>query len=252
MSSEQAKFDKKSYNHAYYSKNREHLSTNKRAYYLKNRESIKAKSLAWSKRNPTRKAAWRARNRERINAYERARYTKHPKQVFSPEERRNRKKASVRAYRRRNLEKERIRRHEWRLRNIERERVLERARKRRYMGNPEKSKKAREYIRDWLIRNPEARKLVVERRRARLKGNTIVPFTKSQWLAKVASYGGRCAYCDNGLYEHMDHVIAVANGGPHSLDNLVPACQPCNDKKGAKTWTPRSPAQITLANKQAR
>lgn len=34
---------------------------------------------------------------------------------------------------------------------------------------------------------------------------------------------------------HIDHVLAVANGGTDALDNLVVACKPCNLSKGSKT-----------------
>lgn len=33
--------------------------------------------------------------------------------------------------------------------------------------------------------------------------------------------------------EHVDHVVAKANGGPDTIDNLVAACGPCNLSKGA-------------------
>lgn len=39
-----------------------------------------------------------------------------------------------------------------------------------------------------------------------------------------------CAYCgaDGG---QIDHGIPLAMGGLHALDNLVPACKPCNSRK---------------------
>jgi 5-methylcytosine-specific restriction endonuclease McrA len=46
---------------------------------------------------------------------------------------------------------------------------------------------------------------------------------------------GRCAYC--GLEcerPEMDHVVALAAGGAHSVENVVPACGQCNRKKNAK------------------
>jgi 5-methylcytosine-specific restriction endonuclease McrA len=32
----------------------------------------------------------------------------------------------------------------------------------------------------------------------------------------------------------MDHVVPLARGGGHSIDNVVPACRPCNRSKGGK------------------
>lgn len=42
--------------------------------------------------------------------------------------------------------------------------------------------------------------------------------------------GARCAYCGVPATE-VDHVIALANGGPNTRANLAPACRPCNARK---------------------
>lgn len=51
----------------------------------------------------------------------------------------------------------------------------------------------------------------------------------------------RCQYCGIGVTDgallEVDHVIARANGGPDTLDNLVTACQECNRGKSAKSIT---------------
>ena len=53
-----------------------------------------------------------------------------------------------------------------------------------------------------------------------------------------------CAYCKragtneldpDGKTWHMDHVVALANGGDDSVDNLVKSCQFCNLSKGTKS-----------------
>lgn len=44
-----------------------------------------------------------------------------------------------------------------------------------------------------------------------------------------------CRYCGRQPPEvvlHLDHVIAVANGGANTLENLITACAPCNIGKG--------------------
>lgn len=46
----------------------------------------------------------------------------------------------------------------------------------------------------------------------------------------------KCVYCGAhppGVLLHVDHVVAVANGGDNHIDNLVSACAPCNLGKGA-------------------
>ena len=47
----------------------------------------------------------------------------------------------------------------------------------------------------------------------------------------------KCQYCGAhppGVLLHVDHVVAVANGGRNGMDNLVTACEPCNQGKGAR------------------
>lgn len=49
--------------------------------------------------------------------------------------------------------------------------------------------------------------------------------------------GHRCTYCGsdgNGFSLHCDHVLAISQGGTHSLENLTTACQSCNSSKKAE------------------
>lgn len=60
-----------------------------------------------------------------------------------------------------------------------------------------------------------------------------------------------CQYCGAHPPDallHVDHIIAVANGGTNDTDNLVTACQDCNLGKGA---IPLSAAPQSLADKAA-
>ena len=42
--------------------------------------------------------------------------------------------------------------------------------------------------------------------------------------------GHRCQYC-NAPAENIDHVIPRSKGGPHTWENVVAACHPCNARK---------------------
>ncbi len=42
--------------------------------------------------------------------------------------------------------------------------------------------------------------------------------------------GHRCQYC-NAPAENIDHVIPRSKGGPHTWENVVAACRPCNARK---------------------
>lgn len=48
--------------------------------------------------------------------------------------------------------------------------------------------------------------------------------------------GFRCRYCgvtpERSLL-HVDHVIAIANGGSNAMENLATSCQPCNSGKSS-------------------
>jgi 5-methylcytosine-specific restriction endonuclease McrA len=42
--------------------------------------------------------------------------------------------------------------------------------------------------------------------------------------------GGKCQYCGASA-ENLDHVIPRSKGGPHTWENVVAACRPCNTRK---------------------
>lgn len=102
----------------------------------------------------------------------------------------------------------------------------------------------REYLREEARKSrenhPERVREASRRRRARIRGNGVESFSAGEWAAVVTKYGGLCAYCGDRPWEHMDHVVPIALGGPHSISNVVPACAFCNRSKGANVWTPRS------------
>ncbi|WP_163550532.1 HNH endonuclease [Candidatus Frankia nodulisporulans] len=50
-------------------------------------------------------------------------------------------------------------------------------------------------------------------------------------------YGGTCAYCLTRPADHLDHLVPRAAGGTNSRFNLVPACTPCGQSKGALSVT---------------
>ncbi|NDV08114.1 HNH endonuclease [Rhodococcus sp. IEGM 248] len=56
----------------------------------------------------------------------------------------------------------------------------------------------------------------------------VEPFTREQ---QIDRYGDRCAYCKTGAFETSDHILCVAAGGHHTLENVVPCCASCNRQK---------------------
>ena len=69
------------------------------------------------------------------------------------------------------------------------------------------------------------------RKRKVRMGRVEHDLTVEQWSAVTAAWGG-CAYCgatDRPL--QRDCVLAISRGGRYTLDNVVPACGPCNASK---------------------
>jgi len=83
--------------------------------------------------------------------------------------------------------------------------------------------------RRYLVKNP------VHIRRAVHWGAIKKDLTNAEWAETLAYFNHACAYClRSDVPLTMDHVVPVSKGGPHTRDNVVPSCQPCNSKKGAK------------------
>jgi len=60
-----------------------------------------------------------------------------------------------------------------------------------------------------------------------------VPFRARAALNRRAVFARddhRCQYC-GGAAENIDHVIPRSRGGPHTWENVVAACRPCNTRK---------------------
>jgi 5-methylcytosine-specific restriction endonuclease McrA len=60
-----------------------------------------------------------------------------------------------------------------------------------------------------------------------------VPFRARVALNRRAVFardGNRCQYC-GAAAENLDHVVPRSKGGPHTWENVVAACRPCNTRK---------------------
>lgn len=70
------------------------------------------------------------------------------------------------------------------------------------------------------------------RRRALTSAGTI---TQAEWGAILEAHDHSCAYCGaSDCPLEMDHVRPLSKGGAHVASNIVPACKPCNSRKGAR------------------
>mgnify|MGYP001565145338 CR=1 FL=1 len=99
-------------------------------------------------------------------------------------------------------------------------------------ANPEKM---RAYGRSYYQRNREHFRAKVRNRYARqaaAKGR----HTAADIQQILKAQRGCCAYCREklGKKRHVDHILALANGGSNDPANLQILCGPCNLSKGTK------------------
>jgi 5-methylcytosine-specific restriction endonuclease McrA len=179
----------------------------KREEYQRNKATYQASQLAWREAHPERKRemdkAWREQNAERKNATDRAYYGANREEVLAKE----------RARHAANPEPNQRKAREW------------------AVAFPERAKAIWDR---WHKNNPDKVKAATYANRAK-RAAAPGSFTSEEWLAKQAEYGYRCAYCWAEGELTVDHVIPVTKSGSHAIDNIVPACGSCNNRKKART-----------------
>ena len=114
--------------------------------------------------------------------------------------------------------------------------------------------KVHEQVRLWQITNPDKVAQYNQRYRAHKANADINDFTAADWQVVLTYHDNRCAYCgQDNLSLTQDHVIPLSRGGNHTISNIVPACQVCNSRKGARTPIEANmyPAQPTYGYKTA-
>jgi 5-methylcytosine-specific restriction endonuclease McrA len=88
--------------------------------------------------------------------------------------------------------------------------------------------------RRWRETNPEKHREKQRRRRAKHKGCVV---SDADIRVVIERSAGLCALCRTFVPEglrHIDHIIPLDKGGPHSQENLQLTCYRCNASKGAK------------------
>lgn len=119
------------------------------------------------------------------------------------------------------------------------------------IANSDKEKKYREENKEkiasksriWYLANKERRSAVrkkyYEANKARnhaysnARNRKAGPITKEVLDHIIWCKEQLCSYCWQIGGQH-DHVLPISKGGAHSVDNIVPCCQRCNDSKGSK------------------
>lgn len=83
--------------------------------------------------------------------------------------------------------------------------------------------------------HPDKNREYGHRRRARERQAASEPVD----LRREIDAAIECAYCGRAFTlirrRHVEHIVAIANGGGHTRANIVAACDECNARKGRKT-----------------
>ncbi len=186
-----------------------------REWYHKNKDRAREININWQKNNPERR---KIINRKSVD--------------------KNKEKISLQAkiYRDKNRDKirsvNRVSSKKWRDKNKKRHAEM-------IKNWREKHKeRSNELVKRWARNNPEKiaafKKNQNAKRRLRKSTGKI---THEEWALIKDKANNRCFYCKKKKYLTQDHVIPLSKGGVHCINNVVPACQSCNSKKGNKIIT---------------
>lgn len=82
--------------------------------------------------------------------------------------------------------------------------------------------------------------LVLLRNRTHSRHGVRKPVVRSVRADVWDKTDGHCYYCGKKLHPFrdftMDHIVPASKGGSSGLENLVPACDPCNVEKADQAW----------------
>jgi 5-methylcytosine-specific restriction endonuclease McrA len=88
--------------------------------------------------------------------------------------------------------------------------------------------------RAWCRTNAEKVREQHRRRRALKAGCSVGPVDIRLVIEKAGGLCQKCGILIAPHLRHIDHVVPLSKGGPHSQENLQLLCRDCNLKKGAK------------------
>lgn len=94
-----------------------------------------------------------------------------------------------------------------------------------------------QYNKKWRDKNKDY--ILLKNRQREHKLNDFPKIKQKEINKLLQDHDNKCFYCKvyvkRGVNLHIDHVVPLSAGGPHIIDNLVPACKTCNLKKGKKS-----------------
>ena len=90
------------------------------------------------------------------------------------------------------------------------------------------------YFAQYRREHRDVRQGIHARRRARKLG-AGGSFTTVEWIQLLQRWNWTCAYCGERGPLQPDHRIPLARGGSNSIENILPACARCNQRKALIT-----------------
>lgn len=107
-------------------------------------------------------------------------------------------------------------------------------------------------VKQYEVEHVVERRGYVEDRRARLMAAKTT-LTGGGWRVLLWLYDNTCVYCMKQFDNlEQDHVMPLSRGGSHTPHNVVPACLPCNRKKGTNVILPEHPMWWAIVEYQTR
>jgi len=208
----------------------------RREWYLNNREEAlrkRAEYVATHKQQcleTDRKYYARVADSDECKSKQRARYLKRN----SVPEYRKRQLEQQKEYQKKNPEKVKAA-HRRRWANPEYRAKIKRQNERWRLNNKERFA---ENGRKWRKNNPGKYHALLHKRRARQLNATVNPQSIQIFIEGIRkSKSVKCYYCEKpvpGKKAHIDHMMPLSKGGPHSVENLCASCPHCNHTKHSK------------------
>lgn len=100
--------------------------------------------------------------------------------------------------------------------------------------------KRKAQIKAWKAANPDRVRMHKKKREELMRKNGG-NHTRQQFREKCESLMWKCWYCRCELSVHTaqrDHLKSVRDGGTNDIENIVPCCARCNNRKKDKSYVP--------------
>jgi 5-methylcytosine-specific restriction endonuclease McrA len=92
------------------------------------------------------------------------------------------------------------------------------------------------YFAQYRKEHRDVRQGVDARRHAREIG-VVGSFTTAEWVWLLQKWNWVCAYCGEPGALQPEHRVPLARGGSNAIDNILPSCARCNQRKHSLTET---------------